>query len=68
MFDYSKLKGRIIEKGSNYHEFAEKIGITDSGLSLRLNNHMNFKQMEIKKACEILEIPDTEIKNYFFTV
>lgn len=65
-FDYSKLKGRIIEKCSSQYKFAEKIGMSERTLSLKLNSLVPWKQMEICKAISILELSKEDIKDYFF--
>lgn len=67
MYDYSKLQGRIVEKfGSNYN-FAIKMELSERTISFKLNNKVGFKQNEITKACELLNIPSSRIKDYFFT-
>ena len=66
MFDYSKLRTRIIEKVGNNCNFAIKMGISERTLSLKLNNKIDFRQNEILKACKILSIPIKDIKEYFF--
>lgn len=68
MFDYSKLRGKIIEKFGCNVNFAIKMGISERTLSLKLNNEVGFKQREIMKACELLKIPNDEISSYFFTM
>lgn len=65
--DYSKLKGRIIEKYGTRTAFAEAIGITMESLSRRLNNGSNFRTEEYVKACDLLDIPPKEMHLYFFT-
>lgn len=68
VFDYSKLRGRIVEKyGSNY-EFAAALGLKSSLLSARLNQTTPFKMAEIKRAQELLDIDPAEIGQYFFTL
>lgn len=66
-YDYSKLKGRMKQKGITQEELALEIGIDKSTLSLKLNNQSLFTQDEINKIVKILEIPAEEIKEYFFT-
>ena len=66
-FDYSKLKGRIKEKCGLQKVFAEKLGITEATMTSKLNGDSSFTQMEICKACEILEISFDKISVYFFT-
>lgn len=63
-FDYSKLKGRIIEKMGKQEAFAEALGLTKQALSTKLNNRYGFKQKEIMKAKELLDIDD--VTPYFF--
>ena len=66
-FDYSKLLGRIKEYGYTQETLAKGIGITESSMSLKLNNKAPFKQIEIRLICKILGIPNNEIGVYFFT-
>lgn len=66
-YDYSKLLGRIKEVcGSNY-VFAERVGLSERSVSLKLNGKMGWKQQEIEVTCEVLDIKHTEIGDYFFT-
>lgn len=67
MYDYSKLQGRIVEKFGNNCNFAIKMGLSERTMSLKLNNKVDFRQREIAKACELLNIPVTKINDYFFT-
>lgn len=66
-FDYSKLLGRIKEKGYTLKTFAKSLNISLSTLSLKLSNKAYFKQQEIDKACEVLGIERKYIGVYFFT-
>ena len=68
VYDYSKLLGRIKEKGYTQGEFAEAIGKTHSTFSLRLSGNGNFTQTEMELACEVLDLSKSEIGTYFFTV
>lgn len=65
-FDYSKLRGRIIEKCKNQIEFAKLMQWSERTLSLKLNGRIAWKQPEICRAIEILELSDNDIKTYFF--
>lgn len=65
-FDYSKLRGKIKEIYGTQEKFATAIGIGRVSLNQRLNNSAEFKQAEIQKSCELLEIPKEEIAKYFF--
>lgn len=66
-YDYSKLLGRIKEKGFTQETLAPKLGISACSLNLALNNNREFKQEELVKACETLDIPLAKIADYFFT-
>lgn len=67
-FDYSKLKGRIIEKCGTQKAFAEKLGISEGTLTSKLLGYTYFIQDEIIRAAEVLEIAEIDISLYFFTV
>lgn len=66
-FDYSKLKGRIVEKCGTQKAFAELLGITEGTLTSKLLGYTYFTQDEIMKAIEILEIEASKVSLYFFT-
>ena len=67
-FDYSKLRGRIREKYGTEDSFSDVIGLSNPALSSKLNNKVGFRSEEIERCCNLLEIPDHEIKLYFFTL
>lgn len=67
-FNYNKLKGRIKEKFETQDNFCKALGISPRSLSLKLHNKRDFKQSEIEKSCQLLEIPIEESAIYFFTV
>ena len=67
VFDYSKLLGRIKEKGFTQETLAKHIGITPGVMSMKLNNQSHFKQKEIFAICDALDIPISDIGEYFFT-
>jgi len=67
-FDYSKLKGRIVEKCGSQKAFAEKLGIEKSTLSCKLTGRTHFTQAQIFKATEILGIDPENISAYFFAL
>lgn len=66
-FDYNKLLGRITEKVGTQANFAQKMELSERSISLKLNGKIAFKQREILKACETLDIGKDEIGRYFFT-
>lgn len=67
-YDYSKLNGRIIEVCGTQAVFAEKMGLSERSVSLKLNNKVPWKQPEMQKASEVLRFMDNEIQSYFFTI
>lgn len=67
VFNYSKLRGRIVEKYNTQGKFAEAVGLTDRSVSLKLNNGIGFSQDEIINWCELLNLKSCEIPAYFLT-
>lgn len=67
MFDFSKLRGRIVEKYKTLAAFAAAMDMSASALSDRMNGKIYFKMDEITEAAKLLEIPYEEIPVYFFT-
>ena len=66
MFDYSKLRGRIVEKLGVLSAFAKAMGVSEGTLSSKLASKTYFTTEEVVKACEILDIPIEETYLYFF--
>jgi len=63
----NKLKGKIVEKGMNISQLAEKMRIDRSTLYRKLNN--NGDTLTIKEAnaiVEILGLDDKEATSIFF--
>lgn len=67
-FNYSKLKGRIIEKYGTQRNFAREMNLSEKTLSSKLKNVTSWKNDDISRACDLLEIPIEEIPVYFFEV
>lgn len=66
-FDYRKLRGKIVEKYGSQSEFSLAIGFSERTLSLKMNSKVPWKQKEICKAADLLDISDSDIGDYFFT-
>lgn len=64
--DYSKLKGRTKEKGYTQKDVALSAGMSETTYSFKLNGKSAFRQEEISSIIKLLEIPATEIGDYFF--
>lgn len=65
-FDYSKLSGRIVEKYGTQYNFAIALGLSERSLSLKLNHKVPWKDTEIYRTIELLEIKEEDIYEYFF--
>lgn len=66
-FEYGKLRGRIREKHLTEAAFARMLCMTPATLSARFTGKSMFTQDEIALSCELLNIGDAEIKDFFFT-
>ncbi len=66
VFDYSKLRGRIVEICGTQQNFTRQMGISGTAVSAKLNNRVEFTQGEILRAAQILQIPADQIRDYFF--
>lgn len=67
MFDYSKLLGKMKERGFTQETLAKHIGMANSSMSLKLNNKAYFRFLEIVSICDALGIAVDKIGRYFFT-
>ena len=66
--NYSKLLGRIKERGITQEQLAVMIGKNKSTISAKLQGHYSFTAKEIDSICRVLDISNDEIGAYFFTV
>ena len=67
-YRYDDLVGRIITKFGSRKAFADAMHMTAESLSMKLNGKRYFNQKQISKACELLEIDESEVVKYFFTL
>lgn len=67
-YDYAKLSGRIVERYGTQADFAKAIGLSERSISLKLNGKLGWKQQEMAKSCELLDIRPEEIGSYFFNL
>ena len=65
-FDYSYLRGFIVEQFGTNKEFARFLGISENTLSLRLHNKIDFTTAEIKKLINEFDLSGDDVKNFFF--
>lgn len=66
-FDYSKLRGRIVEKLGSQRKLADRLGISKTVFSQKMTGNIRFTTDDITKISSILDIPSAEIGVYFFT-
>lgn len=65
-YDYRKLNARIIEIFETQAEYAKAMGLSERSVSLKLNNKVPFKQPEISKTIELLDLKKEDVQRYFF--
>ena len=64
-YDYSKLRGRIVEMCGTSIVFAEKVGMSKTTVSQKLNNKVAWSQDDICKSCDVLDIPLERAGEFF---
>ena len=64
--DYSKLRKAITDNFGKQSRFAAAMGLSERSVSLKLNDIRCWTQNEMRRFCDLLNIPYTEIPNYFF--
>lgn len=67
MFNYNKLRGKIVEKYGTLSNFADSIGKAVAWVSAKLNSGTGFSAAEVTTWCKALEIEKSEVGIYFFT-
>lgn len=55
------LELEIRKQGLTKKEVATLMGLSEQGFLLKLNNKTEFKASEIRKMCEILNLPDNSL-------
>lgn len=65
-FNYDKLKGKIVELFGTQYRFAEAMGWSERTLSMKMNGAIPWKQTDICKAIELLNLEESDIPIYFF--
>ena len=66
-YDYSKLRGRIVELYGDIRTFSKSLGNSETSTYNHLNNKTKFNQRSIEKWCNLLNIPFEDAGAYFFT-
>ena len=65
-YNYSKLLGRMKERGITQEQLAIELGKDKTTLCSKLNNRFQFKADEMDAICRVLDISNDEIGAYFF--
>lgn len=63
---YPKLDGKITELFGTRSCFASALGISENSVSSKMQGKSKWKEGEILKSCELLNIKKTDIPKYFF--
>lgn len=67
VYEYRKLRGRIVEKFGTQGKFAEAIKLSENSLSKKLNCKVPLTQDEIRVWAQLLDISQDQYAEYFFT-
>ncbi len=65
--EYALLRGRIRACFGTQAHFAQAMDMSECALSQKLNGRSEWTAGEIRKTCQLLEIPGSDIELYFFT-
>lgn len=65
-FDYSKLRGRIVEICGTMKIFADLMGLSQKTISLKIGGKIYWTQKEMIRTAEILKFEFSDIPLYFF--
>lgn len=67
MVNVNKLKGKIVENGTNVSELAEHIGINSSTLYRKLKTNCEDMSIgEVSRIIEALKLTPREVSEIFF--
>lgn len=65
--DYSKLRGRIVEKYGSLTQFSKEISISRTALDYKLHGKIEVSRKDILEWSNLLDIKPEEYGAYFFT-
>ncbi|MBC6128107.1 DUF739 family protein [Listeria booriae] len=65
-YDYSVLSGKIIEKFGTQYNFATAMKLSERSISLKLNGKVPWKDEEMSKAMQLLDVDISFVASYFF--
>jgi transcriptional regulator with XRE-family HTH domain len=67
MVNTKKLRGKIIERGLNYEKVAECLNVSSCTFGKKMRNISAFTLNEVEVLIKLLNIPVSEIVDYFLT-
>lgn len=65
-FQYSKLRGKIVEKFGSQKEFAKALNTSEVSVSNKMNGKTAFTYRDIEKWRDLLDIESVDVGVYFF--
>ena len=65
-FNYNKLSGKIVEVFGTRYNFAKAMGWSERTLSLKMSGKRSWKQSDICKAINLLNLTEGDIPTFFF--
>lgn len=63
---FNKLEGKIVEVFGTKANFASAMELSQTTMTAKLKGRIDWKRNEMRKACELLGIPLTNLVEYFF--
>lgn len=66
VYDYSKLRGRIVEKYGTASAFADALGIHKAQVSAKLNNKVDITKTDIENWSNLLGIGLEDYGVFYF--
>ena len=66
VFDYSRLRGRIIERFGSQREFANHLGVSEQTITSKMTSKTFLGQDDIIAWSEALDIEANDIGSFFF--
>lgn len=66
-YEYNKLRGKIVEKYGSQKAFAKAIGLSENSMAKKMNCKTGISQSDVELWCKLLEIPRTEIPDFFYS-
>lgn len=66
VFNYAKLRGKIVEVYGSQQKLAKALGLSNEGLSKKMRGKVPFKQKEMVVISDLLGFPVADMDKYFF--